>query len=133
MQGNFVNNNFIPLENGIVLEAVYEPKSQSDGRSEYTPAIIEPGTDYKFVVLGSQPFWLKLNVRSGERIRITFEYTKAGCQDYHASVLFGNLNGNEYYAFTSGVAFRYEECAMRIEGDGMCGVRFIVNIRVDIV
>ena len=133
VQGNFVNNNFIPLENGIVLEAVYEPKSQSDGRSEYTPAIIEPGTDYKFVVLGSQPFWLKLNVRSGERIRITFEYTKAGCQDYHASVLFGNLNGNEYYAFTSGVAFRYEECAMRIEGDGMCGVRFIVNIRVDIV
>lgn len=133
VQGNFVNNNFIPLENGIVLEAVYEPKSQSDGRSEYTPAIIEPGTDYKFVVLGSQPFWLRLNVQSGERIRITFEYSKMGCQDNHVPVLFGDLHGDEYYAFTSGVAFRYEECAMRIECDTLCGVTFMVNIRVDVV
>ena len=132
-QGNFVNGNFIPLENGIVLEAVYEPKTQSDGRSQYAPAVVQPGTDYRFVVLGSQPFWLRLNVQSGERIRITFEYSKMGCQDNHVPVLFGDLHGDEYYAFTSGVAFMYEECAMRIECDTLCGVTFMVNIRVDVV
>ena len=131
--GNFVNSNFIPLENGIVLEAVYEPKTQSDGRSQYAPAVVQPGTDYRFVVFGSQPFWFRLNVQSGERIRITFEYSKMGCQDNHVPVLFGDLHGDEYYAFTSGVAFRYEECAMRIECDTLCGVTFMVNIRVDVV
>lgn len=72
MQGNFVNNNFIPLDNGIVLEAVYELKTQSDGRSEYAPFLLENGATYELTIFGSQPFYIEPDVDIGARFRITF-------------------------------------------------------------
>ena len=40
---DFVNGNYIPLREGVVLDAVFEEKTASDGRSEYTPALLESG------------------------------------------------------------------------------------------
>ena len=79
---DFVWQYFMAPRDGIVLEAVYEKKSASDGRSRATPAAIEFGEDYEFLLLptwevpardNSEGFWFSMKGKG--RVLITLEYT----------------------------------------------------------
>lgn len=74
---DFVWRYFLAPRDGLVLEAVYEEKSASDGRSRATPAAIELRGDYEFLLLPSERsedgFWFTIN--GGGRVAITLEYT----------------------------------------------------------
>lgn len=131
MQGNFVNNNFIPLDNGIALEAVYELKTQSDGRSEYAPLILKDGVEYEIAVFGSEPFYVAPDVELGARFRITFSVKGANCPDGHGVYLIEN--GNYYY---SGVSYVYEGGPLYfcIDGTGGCANDvFVITVRMEAV
>lgn len=131
MQGNFAKGNYIPLENGIVLEAVYEQKSQSDGRSEYAPLILKAGVEYEIAVFGSEPFYVAPDVELGARFRITFSVKGANCPDGHGVYLIEN--GNYYY---SGVSYVYEGRGLYfcIDGTGGCANDvFVITVRMEAV
>ena len=131
MQGNFVNNNFIPLDNGIVLEAVYELKTQSDGRSEYAPFLLENGVEYELVIFGNQPFYIEPDVDMGARFRITFSVKDANCLDGHGVYLMKNDN-----FLYSGVSYVYEGRGLYfcIDGTGGCANDvFVITVRMEAV
>lgn len=131
MQGNFVNNNFIPLDNGIVLEAVYELKTQSDGRSEYAPFLLENGVEYELVIFGNQPFYIEPDVDMGARFRITFSVKDANCLDGHGVYLMKNDN-----FLYSGVSYVYEGRGLYFCIDGMGGCMndvLVIMVRMEAV
>lgn len=131
MQGNFVNNNFIPLDNGIVLEAVYELKTQSDGRSEYAPFLLENGATYELTIFGSQPFYIEPDVDIGARFRITFSIKGGNCLDNHAVYLMNY--GNFLY---SGVSYVYEGKGLYFCVDGTSGCMndiFVITVHMEAV
>lgn len=131
MQGNFVNNNFIPLDNGIVLEAVYELKTQSDGRSEYAPFLLENGVEYELVIFGNQPFYIEPDVDMGARFRITFSVKDANCLDGHGVYLMKNDN-----FLYSGVSYVYEGRGLYfcIDGTGGCmNDVLVITVRMEAV
>ena len=131
MQGNFVNNNFIPLENDIVLEAVYELKTQSDGRNEYAPFVLEDGVVYELVIFGKEPFYIEPALDSGDRFRITFGIKGGNCPDNHGVYLIEN--DNYYY---SGVSHIYEGRGLYfcIDGTGGCmNDIFVITVRMEAV
>lgn len=131
MQGNFVNNNFIPLDNGIVLEAVYELKTQSDGRSEYAPFLLENGATYELTIFGSQPFYIEPDVDIGARFRITFSIKGSNCPDSHSVALINY--GNYLY---SGVSYAYEGKGLYfcIDGTGGCmNDVLVITVRMEAV
>ena len=131
MQGNFVNNNFIPLDNGIVLEAVYELKTQSDGRSEYAPFLLENGVEYELVIFGNQPFYIEPDVDMGARFRITFSVKDANCLDGHSVYLMKNDN-----FLYSGVSYVYEGRGLYfcIDGTGGCmNDVLVITVRMEAV
>lgn len=131
MQGNFVNNNFIPLDNGIVLEAVYELKTQSDGRSEYAPFLLENGVEYELVIFGNQPFYIEPNVDIGARFRIIFSVKGSNCLDNHSVALINY--GNYLY---SGVSYVYEGRGLYfcIDGTGGCmNDVLVITVRMEAV
>ena len=124
-QGNFVKNNYIPLENDIVLEAVYEQKSPSDGRSEYAPFVLESGEEYELIIFGDQPFYVAPDVKVGERFRITFRIKGGNCPDNHG------ILGNCFY---SGVSYVYEGGSMYFGIDGTGGCRndiFVISVHME--
>ena len=130
-QGNFAKGNYIPLDNGIVLEAVYELKTQSDGRSEYAPFLLENGVEYELVIFGNQPFYIEPDVDMGARFRITFSVKGANCPDGHGVYLIEN--GNYYY---SGVSYVYEGRGLYfcIDGTGGCANDvFVITVRMEAV
>ena len=74
---DFVWQYCIAPRDGLVLEAVYEEKSVTDGRSRATPAVLEVGQEYEFLLLpsreNSEGFWF--SVKEAGRVVIILEYT----------------------------------------------------------
>lgn len=102
---DFISGNYyIPLREGVVLEAVFEEKSDADGRTPYTPARLECGKEYEFVLFSNAAFYFVPDVREGEYFRIEYTY-KIACGDDAAGSLFAqDGEGNCYF---SGVSYPY--------------------------
>lgn len=130
MRGNFVNNNYIPLQDGIVLEAVYELDSQSDGRSEYTPFVLENGVTYEVIVFGDQPFYVKPDVDTGDRFRITFSMQGSNCFDNHEVWLINDEYDDYVY---QGVTYVYKGNAMYFNTLGCKNGIFVMTVCMEVM
>ena len=132
-QTDFVNGNYIPLREGVVLEAVFEEKSADDGRSIDTPAHFEMGGEYEFIAFSNEKFYFTLAAAKGERFRIYYEYCVVNCCDSNHSIIIEDEEG----VIGDGVSRDYlgEPLALRslgVRGDvNRCTYR--VKIRVEAV
>lgn len=103
--GDFVYCNYIPLCDGIVLEAVFEEVTESDGRSQSSPAVLQAGETYEFIISGGEEFYFIPDVSLGERIIITYSYEVV---NYSRDMFPGiYMDGDDSNACTSGVSFTY--------------------------
>ena len=116
---DFVWQYFIAPRDGLVLEAVYEEKSASDGRSRATPAVIEFGEDYEFLLLptwevpawdNSEGFWFSM--KGTGRVLITLEYTPLihGVEECFSLNMYGptgtSVGMNAAVSYNQGDVFR---------------------------
>ena len=131
---DFVNGNYIPLREGVVLDAVFEEKTASDGRSEYTPALLESGKEYEFIVFSNEKFYFKPDVASGERYRLVYAYSAVCCSD---NVHFLSAYNAENTAYYSGVSYTFGGEPLYLLADGTGGhiyrCTYRVKIRVEAV
>ena len=127
--GDFVNFSYIPLRSGVVLEPVFEEASQEDGRTQYTPAVIEAGRQYEFVLRGSDALYFVPNVRKGGRFRITYRCEVVGCGYAHNAFWVTDEALNFLY---SGVSYEYGGETFAVNRDVQCGsmLRFTVELEV---
>ena len=127
--GDFVNFSYIPLRSGVVLEPVFEEASQEDGRTQYTPAVIEAGRQYEFVLRGSDALYFVPDVRKGGRFRITYRCEVVGCGYAHNAFYVTNEALNFLY---SGVGYEYGGETFAVNRDVQCGsmLRFTVELEV---
>ena len=131
--GNFVNLNYIPLNGGTVLEAVFEEQSPADGRSEGSPFVLKEGTEYEVVAFVDEPFWVAPDAAEDGRIKITFEWRAAFGNSRASCCLFGVSGDNYYVEYVSGVSFTYKGGVLRFECAGMPGVFICITVRMDIM
>lgn len=68
--GEFVGDCYIPNRDATLV-AVYEKRSESDGRTLSSAAVLETGTTYEFILLDGQAFYFRPNVSQTCRILIT--------------------------------------------------------------
>ena len=127
--GDFVNFSYIPLRSGVVLEPVFEEASQEDGRTQYTPAVIEAGRQYEFVLRGSDALYFVPDVRKGGRFRITYRCEVVGCGYAHNAFWVTDEALNFLY---SGVGYEYGGETFAVNRDVQCGsmLRFTVELEV---
>lgn len=130
---DFVNGNYIPLREGVVLEAVFEEKSVADGRSEFTPAILESGKEYEFFVFAYENFYFLPAIEPGAWCRIEYEACAVNRSDGAAFITAENEKGT----IASGVSqiFSGEPLFLYAEGPrgdvNRCIYR--VKIRVEVL
>lgn len=105
--GDFVYCNYIPLHEGIVLEAVFEEQSQTDGRSQSSPAILELGETYEFIVFGGEEFYFIPDVAVGERIVLTFTCEAVNYNFSLLYVYYYDADHDQDNAITSDAGFAY--------------------------
>lgn len=60
----FANSLYILAREGVVLKAVYEEQTPSDGRSISTPALFALGQEYEFILPPEMPLYFKPDVGS---------------------------------------------------------------------
>ena len=127
--GDFVNFSYIPLRSGVVLEPVFEEASQEDGRTQYTPAVIEAGRQYEFVLRGSDALYFVPDVSKGGRFRITYRCEVVGCGYAHNAFCVTDEALNFLY---SGVGYEYGGGTFAVNRDVQCGsmLRFTVELEV---
>ena len=127
--GGFVNFSYIPLRGGVVLEPVFEETSQEDGRTQYTPAVIEAGRQYEFVLRGSDALYFVPDVSKGGRFRITYRCEVVGCGYAHNAFCVTDEALNFLY---SGVGYEYGGETFAVNRDVQCGsmLRFTVELEV---
>lgn len=126
---DFVNGNYIPLREGVVLEAVFEKQTESDGRSEYTPALLESGKEYEFIVFSNEKFYFKPDVAAGERYRLVYTYSAVCCPD---NVHFLSAYNAENTAYYSGVSYTFGGEPLYLLADGTGGHIYRCTYRVKI-
>ena len=127
--GDFVNFSYIPLRGGVVLEPVFEEASREDGRTQYTPAVIEAGRQYEFVLRGSDALYFVPDVSKGGRFRITYRCEVVGCGYAHNAFCVTDEALNFLY---SGVGYEYGGETFAVNRDVQCGsmLRFTVELEV---
>ena len=106
-------------------------KTQSDGRNEYAPFVLEDGVVYELVIFGKEPFYIEPALDSGDRFRITFSIKGSNCPDSHSVALINY--GNYLY---SGVSYVYEGRGLYfcIDGTGGCANDvFVITVRMEAV
>ena len=113
----FVNGNYIPLREGVVLEAVFEKQTESDGRSEYTPALLESGKEYEFIVFSYEKFYFAPAVAEGERFRVRFEACVVNCEDGNHFLTAENEDG----VIGSGISLVFSGEPLFLYGEGARG------------
>ena len=122
------------MKGGVVLEAVFEEQSASDGRSESSPFALEAGKEYRLTAFAGEPFWVVPKAEAGDRIKITFEWstTSGG-----ASLCFlngGSEGSDDLQEYQSGVSFTYGGGVMRFECARMpLGMSYCITVRMEIV
>ena len=131
---DYVSANYIPTREGVVLEAVFEKQTESDGRSEYTPALLESGKEYEFIVFSNEKFYFKPDVAAGERYRLVYTYSAVCCPD---NVHFLSAYNAENTAYYSGVSYTFGGEPLYLLADGTGGhinrCIYRVKIRVESV
>ena len=75
---DFVNPLYIPDRDGVVLGAVFEEQTYTDGRSAATRAVLEAGKEYEFILPPCGELYFLPDVGSG-KIRITLRMEALGC------------------------------------------------------
>ncbi len=133
-EGNFVNPNYIPLKGGVVLEAVFEEKSASDGRSESSPFALEDGEEYRLTAFAGEPLWVVPKAEAGDRIKITFEWSTTSGGASLCFLYGGSASSDDLQEYQSGVSFTYGGGVMRFECARMpLGMSYGITVRMDIV
>lgn len=130
---DFVNPLYIPQREGVVLGAVFEEQTDTDGRSAATRAVLEAGQEYEFLLLPYGELYFLPDAGSG-KIRITLQMSALGCP--------GGITGKKLTVFSDpygnpvseGVTISYRE------GDIFClkaypggNYHFRVKIRIDVI
>ena len=133
-EGNFVNSNYIPLKGGVVLEAVFEEKSASDGRSESSPFALEDGKEYRLTAFAGEPLWVVPKAEAGDRIKITFEWSTTSGGASLCFLYGGSASADDLQEYQSGVSFTYGGGVMRFECARMpSGMSYGITVRMEIV
>ncbi len=133
-EGNFVNSNYIPLKGCVVLEAVFEELSASDGRSESSPFVLEDGVEYRLTAFVGEPFWVVPKAEAGDRIKITFEWSTAPAGASLCFLYGGSASADDLGEHQSGMSFIYGGGVMRFESARMpLGMSYGITVRMDIV
>lgn len=116
------------------MEAVFEEKSDADGRSIGTPVFLEIGKEYEFIVLSNEKFYFAPAVAKGERYRFYYEYTAANCPDDDHILYVQNMGDALYYG---GISYIYEGEPLCFIADYTSGhisrCTYRVKIRIEIV
>ncbi len=135
-QGDFVNPFYIPMRGGVVLQAVFEEKSNSDGRTESSPVLLGAEQEYELLVLPQGDLFFLPDVASG-RIRIELSCTAVGWTGGRSCGVgierASYTDPNDQFVPTD-VSFAYEEgTVLKLVRGSDIPCHFRVKIRVSIV
>lgn len=107
--GEFVGDCYIPNRDATLV-AVYEKRSESDGRTLSSAAVLETGTTYEFILLDGQAFYFRPNVSQTCRILITVngDFRWSIYRVRGNTIEYAKQNGSPYVDFRVGDIYYVE-------------------------